>query len=167
MRYSLIINHNWNYVGIKWRSKSGRIYDIADEDIACDDVEFWIEGLEPDLYYKQLYPGDKLPFKLKDLTYELVVNRLSLYASLEMTLKPGAQSDAEFIKDQVSHFIADFNLASEKKNLKYGAIHTAKGYIEDIKIVFELDLGTVGPGFYQKILKFLSRLNYFDKVEIN
>ena len=33
---------------ILWKSKSGRIYEIADTDIDCNDIEFWFEELDVD-----------------------------------------------------------------------------------------------------------------------
>ena len=64
----MYVNHNWNNnVIILWRSKSGCIYDIADTDIDCDDIEFWFEGIDPLLYYKQLYPKTELPFSNRSL----------------------------------------------------------------------------------------------------
>ena len=74
MPINIYINHNWNTVNILWKSKSGRVYGIADSDIDCGELEFWFEGLNPLLYHKQLYPQVALPFKLKDLSYELVSN---------------------------------------------------------------------------------------------
>lgn len=55
---TLYINHNWNHgVLICWRSKSGKLYDIADTAIDAGDIVFWLEGTDPALYHKQMYPN--------------------------------------------------------------------------------------------------------------
>lgn len=45
-----------NEVTICWKSKSGRIYDITDEDIDCNDIEFWFENLDVELCRKATNP---------------------------------------------------------------------------------------------------------------
>ena len=68
---TLYINHNWNPITIYWKSKSGtKNYKLHDTDIDCNDIKFWFENLDTDLYIRQLYPEDKFPFKLKNLSYE-------------------------------------------------------------------------------------------------
>lgn len=64
LSFCIYINHNWNPIFVAWKSKSGKIYDIADTDINENDIEFWFEGLDPLLYHKQLFPNEVLPFKL-------------------------------------------------------------------------------------------------------
>lgn len=54
---AIFIRHNWNPVTILWKSKSGRDYKLHDNDIDCNDIEFWFERLEPELYLKQLHPN--------------------------------------------------------------------------------------------------------------
>jgi hypothetical protein len=62
---------------------------------------------------KQLYPGDQLPFKLKDLSYELVVTRVNLDCTLRLQVKPGTDKDQ--VIAVLGGFIEQYNLRSEKK----------------------------------------------------
>ena len=162
----LVVNHNWNPITILWASKSGRIYDVNDNGIDCTDIEFGFENLDPLLYHKQLYPKAELPFKLKGLTYELVVSRLNMDCTVEMLLKKEAPESAGDIAEQTDEFIDDFNTASEKRNRKDGVVHNWTREIEDNRLIYEIDTGFSGPVFIKKLLQFLSKLNAFEKVEL-
>jgi hypothetical protein len=162
---NIFVNHETILgVLIKWKSKSGIIYKLEDKDIDCDDVEFWFENLDATLVHKYLYPKVSLPFKLKDLTYELIVTRINMDCTLEMGLKEGVA--IENIINQIDDFIADFNHQSEKKDRKDGVIHNWKRNTEQKKLVYELDLGSTGVVFLKKLLNHLSKLNAFKKVEL-
>ena len=162
----IYVNHNWNPVTILWKSKSGRIYDVNDVDIDCADIEFWFEDLDPILYHKQLYPKAELPFKLQNLSYELVVTRLNMECTVEMELKTEDLSNAQAIVDKTDKFIDNFNTTSEKKDRKDGVVHNWTRRIEENKLIYEIDTGFSGPVFIKKLLQFLSKLNAFEKVEI-
>jgi hypothetical protein len=160
-------NHNWNFVLIRWQSKSGRVYDVGDTDIDSNDIEFWIEGIDAAMYHRQMYPKATLPFKLKDLSYELVVTRLNTDCTFTAIVKPEAVNNREAIGKELTDFIESFNLASEANNRKEGVIHSsltkAKG--ENI-LLLEMDMGSAGAAFVKKLLNTMSTLNYFTRVEI-
>ncbi len=163
---TLYVNHNWNPITIKWKSKSGIDYKLHSTDIDKDDIEFWFEGLEPAVYLKQLYPNDKLPFKIKDLSFELVVTRLNLDCNILMELKKDVNKE-NLIKG-IGDFIEDFNLKSEKKNRKDGVIHNSIAVIENENAIrYSLDLGSVGFSFFKKLLTYLSDLKVIEKLEIS
>jgi hypothetical protein len=160
------VNHNWFPVTIKWKSKSGRIYDFSDTDIDCDDIEFWFDHLDVAEVHRLLYPQTKLPFNLKDLSYTLVVTRINMDCTIEMTLKDLDVSDVQSYIQKIDKFIADYNERSEKKNRKDGVIHNWKTSVENKRLIYELDLGSTGPLFFKKLLPFLSQLSCFDEIEI-
>jgi hypothetical protein len=163
---SLEINHNWTKVVILWKSKSGRIYDLADTDVDCDDIEFWFDALDPLLCQKQMFPNEKLPFKLKNLTYELVVTRLNIDMTIEMTLNKEAIAKENEMITQVDNFIDGYNKKSEEKDRVNGVVHNWKREIKDKKLIYEIDTGSTGSHFLKQLLQFLSKLNYFEKVEV-
>jgi|GEM_PF-1320929 len=163
---SLIINDNWNPVEVVWKSKSGRIYLPGNEDIDCNDIEFWFENFEAELYIRQYYPNQKLPFKIKDISYELVVTRINLDCTIVMKLRPNAVSDTEKTVEVIDHFITTFNDKSEKRDRSEGVIHNWNIEIKDDTVIYNLDLGSTGVSFFRKILTFLSKMNAFLKVEI-
>lgn len=163
---NIYVNHNWNPVTVVWTSKSGRIYDVNDTDIDCSDIEFGFEGLDPLLYHQQLYPKAELPFKLKDLSYEMVVTRLNMECTVEMQLKIEEIGNVRAILDKTDKFIDNFNTLSEKKDRKDGVVHNWKRRIEENTLIYEIDTGFSGPVFIKKLLLFLSKLNAFEKVEI-
>lgn len=161
----IFINHHWNPIIIKWRSKSGHIYDLADTDIDCNDIEFGFGELDAALYHRQLYPGGNLPFKLKDLSYELQVDRLNVNAEITLLLRQPEDTDA-LIRD-IEDMKEAYNMASEKKGRKYGVVHNSKGHaINGYTIMYEFDLGSAGMLFLKKLLEFLSSKNFFNRVII-
>jgi hypothetical protein len=164
--FSIYVNHNWNPVTVLWKSKSGRIYKLEDIDIDCDDIEFWFEELDVALIHRQMFPNVKLPFKLKDLSYELVVTRINMDATIELQLKVDQLNDAKRIEQEIDNFITDFNEKSEKKDRIHGVIHNWKTRIEGDKMIYDIDLGSTGPYFFKKLLPELSQLNYFTRVEL-
>ncbi|RFZ95662.1 hypothetical protein D0C36_09135 [Mucilaginibacter conchicola] len=163
---NLYVNHSWLPITILWKSKTKKDYKLHDTNIDCDDIEFWFEELDVALIHKQLYPNVKLPFKLKDLSYELVVTRINMDATIEIKLKPEHQSVADKIINEVDSFIAKFNEDSEKKDRKYGVIYNWTPKIELGNIVFDINLGSTGPYFFKKLFPFLSELNYFERIEL-
>lgn len=163
---SIYVNHNWDPVTVLWKSKSGRIYKLEDTDIDCDDIEFWFEELDVALIHRQMYPDVKLPFRLKDLSYELVVTRINIDCTIELQLKSDNIANMEQIDAEIDNFIATFNQKSEKKDRVHGVIHHWKVTLEGDKLIYDIDLGSTGPYFFKKLLPYLSQLNYFIKVEL-
>ena len=162
----LFVNHNWNPVTVKWKSRSGRIYEMHDTDIDCNDLDFWFDNLDVPLIYKQMFPGTKLPFTLKNLSYELVVTRINLDCAVELELKDEYAAQAVTIEAAINNYIADFNSKSEKGGRKHGVIHNWKTDTKGNKLIYDIDLGSTGPYFFKKLLPYLSELNYFSRVEI-
>jgi hypothetical protein len=161
----IYINLHWNPIIIKWKSKSGRIYDLTDTDIDCNDIEFSFGKLDAALYHRQLYPGGTLPFKLKDLSYELQIDRLNVDAEISLLLNQPVDTDALF--REIEDLWQAYNIASEKKERKYGLVHNAKyRAIDDTTILLEFDLGSAGMLFLKKLLEFLSSKNVFERVVI-
>ncbi|MGN6435812.1 MAG: hypothetical protein ACTHMM_04730 [Agriterribacter sp.] len=164
----LYVNHNWNRdITMVWKSKSGRIYKPGDTDIDCSDIEFGLEGIDPVLYYRQMYPKAELPFKLKNLSYQLVINRLNMDCTVEMKLKKEALANAEDLLKRIDSFIDQFNEKSVKKDREDGVVHNWRHHIDNNKLVYEIDTGFAGPALMKKLLPFLSSLNCFETVEIN
>jgi hypothetical protein len=160
-------NNNWNFVLLFWQSKSGRIYDTKDTDIDSNDIEFWIEGIDIAMYNRQMYLKAALPFKLKDLSYELTVTRLNFDCTITAIVKPEATNKREAIGKELTDFIDAFNLASEAKGRKEGVVHSSAAKKEGENILqLEMDIGSAGAAFIKKLLNTMSALNYFTKVEV-
>ncbi len=166
MSANVIINNYGNPATIKWESNSGRIYTLSDTDIDCDDIEFWFEGLDPLEYQKQLHANNELPFQLKNLTYELVVTALNMDMTIEMSLKEEQYANATKHLDNIDKMIDDYNNKSIKKDREDGVVHNWRRRIESDKLIYEIDTGSAGVLFLKKLLKHLSTLNCFNKVEI-
>lgn len=163
-----ISHYSTNTVKICWRSKSGRIYDIGDVDIDCNDLEFWFEGLDPVAYHKQLYPKVDIPFKLKNLTYELEIQRLDIYLDMEMFLKPMFDSsETKKLTDQIDDWLNKYNeknMADEKREIKYGSVDNFRHTVENNKLVYHFSWSTAGFEYMKAFLKYLSTLNAFQKI---
>lgn len=162
------VNHNWNpHVFICWKSNSGRVYDIAEDITDCSDMVFWLEGVDPVLYNKQMFPGQELPFKLKALSFKLVITRLNMDMTISMTLKPDKEQMADDVMIDIDQFITHFNERSEEKQRKDGVIHNWHKNLEKGKIIYEIDTGFTGATFLKKFLQYLSGRSMFDIVEVS
>ena len=75
-------------------------------------------------------------------------------------------SQADKIISEVDRFIAGFNEKSEKKGRIHGVIHHWKPRVEGDKLIYDTDLGSTGPYFFNKLLPHLSLLNYFTREEL-
>jgi hypothetical protein len=137
---------------------------MSDTDIDCADISFSIEGLDPVRVHRQLYPGDTLPFKLKNLSFELVVERLNIQTIIEMTVKEGA--DPAAIISRVDAFIQGFNDCSLKKDRVDGVVHNWKTQVERDKVTYDIDTGYAGPALLKKLLPFLSDMGDFKRVAL-
>ncbi len=167
--FYIYVNHNWNPVTVTWQSRSGRVYRLADTDIDCQDVAFGLEGLDAALLHRQLYPGYRFPFKLKDLSYELTVNRLNVDCTLTLHLRPEHAAEAGRAASLVDDFLHGFNQASERRGRRPGLVHNWKWAVAGggSCITFELDLGSAGPNLFKKLLPFLSKADIFNAVTVN
>jgi hypothetical protein len=161
---NLYINNHWVPVQIAWSSKSGRVYSMEDTDVDCNDIGFHWEGLDPLRTHKQMVPGETLPFKLKDLSYNLVVTRLNMETILEMTLKEGGEK--EKIIGLVNDFLHDYNAKSMKKDRADGIVHNWRTESSGDKLVFTIDTGSAGPQVLKKLLPYLSKIGAFEQVEL-
>jgi hypothetical protein len=161
-------NHNWNNAYMLWRSRSGRVYEVGDAAIDCADIEFWLEGIDAALYQRQMYPKDPLPFKLKNLGYELLVERVNIDCTVTGTLCPEAIDRATEICGQLGDFIDTFNRASEAKGRKEGVVHNYYAALQSPNCIeLKMDLGSAGASFIKKLLQWMSGLSVFEKVNIH
>lgn len=168
LSFCIYINHNWNPIIVAWKSKSGKIYDIADTDINEQDIEFWFEGLDPLLYHKQLFPNEVLPFKLKNLSYQLTIHRLNKEADLVLQYqsKTNTEQNIENITLSIQQWLENFNQNSIKEDRKYGVVYSWNFVIEHATITYSIDFGSTGIYFLKQFLQFLSSLNCFKEVII-
>jgi hypothetical protein len=162
---SMGINFKNQTVRICWKSKSGRIYHLHDE-VDCNDIEFWLEGVDVPLVYRQLYGPSALPFKLPTTHYQLVVGSISISLELMVLLKKERTKDLDFVENELNSFIAAFNAKSEKKDRKEGIVHNWKTSANGFEVKTELDLGSAGAGFLKKLLKWLNGFEQIEKVVV-
>lgn len=164
---TIYVNNNWNdRAQIWWKSKSGRIYEMTDVEIDCSDIDMWFENLEPEVYYSQLYPNDPFPFKLKNLTYTLTINRIKTDCEVQLILKNDYEGQIETVLQGIYDFVNKFNEESESKDRQMGLVHNASGTIQENKIVLSIDLGSSGADFFKKLLTYFSSLAAFESVNV-
>jgi hypothetical protein len=160
---SMGINFQDQWIKVCWKSKSGIIYHLHDE-VDCNDIEFWLEGIDLPLLYQQLYGPTTLPFKIPPVHYQLVVGSISISLDLMVKLKEAYLNDIQEMETQLNTFIAGFNAKSEKKDRKDGVVHNWRTRIEGLQIIAELDLGSAGAAFFKKLLKWLNGFEQIEKV---
>ncbi len=158
----VIVASNANPIKICWKSKSGAVYKLTDEVTDCNDLEFWIEGLDAALYHKQLYPKMNLPFKFKDLPFELDI--LRLYIECVIVIEH-YEPTPENIKDK---YVVIDQLISKGIEKGYGGgyIHNFKSTWEATTLTYTIDVGSVGIVFIKKIIQKLKEIEGIKKVTI-
>lgn len=162
----LFVNHHYNPVTVCWKSNTTRIYTPADVDIRCGEIEFWIDDLQADLYWRQHYPGISLPFQLPALSFQLLVNRVNIDCSFELYLRENYIQQAEVTRAKIETFLKTYNHNASKNKRKYTMLHHWKSCIEPRKIIIDIDLGFAGLKFIRKFLLHLSGQKIYNKVEL-
>jgi hypothetical protein len=165
---SLFINHQYLFTKICWNSKSGRIYKMGDEDIDCNDIQFWQEGIDAKLVHQYLYPTYENPFQLKekDISYQLVITNLAIDMDIELTVKKNGVKSTDEMIAEIDSYIEKYNAKADKSDGKIGAVHSWKKEIIANGIKYHFDLGLSGMTFMPGFLKYLSKMNCFEKVEL-
>ena len=159
------VNSHNQAVRICWRSKSGKIYHLHDE-VDCNDVEFWLEGVDVPLVYKQLYGPTALPFKLPPTHYQLVIGSISISLDLKVVLKEAQSQTIGQLAQNMDNFIDGFNAKSLKKDRKDGIVHNWKTTTQGRNLLVEMDLGSAGSAFLKKMLKWLNGFECVEKVVV-
>lgn len=160
----MYVNHNWNDVSWSWHTHSGRIVDIADTDFDCSDLVVYFDDLDALLIQKQMYPKEKLPFKLRDLSYELIVERLNQEMTIEAALRADDAINQEKLLDETRVFVGTFNGKLLKKNIS--GVHRFEPRLENEKIIFDIDTGAAGVVFLKQFLQFLSDQGKYSHVSV-
>ncbi len=162
------INAAFATISICWKSKSGRVYEIFDEEIDCNDIEFWIEDLDVTKVYELLNPKLKLPFGLKNLSFNIEVINLNLGMNIDAWLKPEFGLQAKEIASKTCDFVNKYNKVSENSSKdERGFVHYISYDIEGLHVKFYLDTGSAGMPFLKQLLRTFSRWNVFEKVRID
>lgn len=148
-----------------WQTKSGKQVLPTDEVIDEDDLEFWIEGLEPEKYWAILNrrPTD-YPFKVDKLHFPVEVEGFATHMALYITLTDANEADA--IAKALAESVEQHNLKSEKNNRNLGVVHRYDYNKEGKKLTFNIDLGSAGAPFIQKLLKTLNRFSSVAQVTV-
>lgn len=148
-----------------WRTKSGNLVKPNDESVDEADLECWIEGLKPKLYWDYLnQQHNDYPFKVKNLPFPVVVKSFDTHCTLQIYLNDS--STIREMSNALSHAIEKHNLASEKKERADGVVHNSRSEIADNQLDFHIDLGSAGPVFIKKLLKVLAKFREVEKVEV-
>lgn len=149
-----------------WKSKTGKIIKITDEDFDEEDLECWIEGLKPKLYWEQAYSKKAdHPFIIKNLPYELDVVDYGIEMSVAIYLNNA--DNAKSLATAVGDLIDNYNNKSLLKDREDGIVHNASYDIQDSIINYRIDLGSAGLGFIKKVLRLLTKYKEVEKVVLD
>lgn len=148
-----------------WRSKTGKIIATTDEDFDSEDLECWIEGLKPALYWAQVSSTiHNHPFQ-KDLPFELIVRNFGTL--MKLTIDVSTINATEAISESLHRLITQHNEKSEAQDRKNGVIHNHNSHTEGNTIILNIDLGSAGVPFIKKLLKKLSEFTEVQHVELD
>jgi len=146
----------YDNISFCWKSKSGKIGQTTDEEFDETDLDCWIEGLKPQLYWKEVSTEKKEhPFQIKNLPYTLKV--LGFATEMGITIQVESDTDANYLTRHLSQFIANYNDMSEAKERKYGVVHQSRITPIANGIPLRTDTGSAGVLIVRKILKELTR----------
>lgn len=162
----LYINAFRNEIKIYWKSVSGKEYKLADTIINCNDIVFWFDSLNTLEYHKQMFPDDPLPFKLDEINYKLIVERLNVHCNLTMTVKGSFTENYESLLHMIDEYLTAFNTKSLKKGGYDGVVHNWNRNYEGKEITYEIDWGSANIELIKNLLIYLSELDVFEQVRI-
>jgi hypothetical protein len=106
---------------ICWRSKSGHIYELHEENIVCTDLEFWFEGLDVEKCKHLLFPKWTL-ITLKDYFIEQMAKKTGISVSNEFILCADEQLSNLFRKQTGLSLNQHISLSYDWTNYRLGAI---------------------------------------------
>lgn len=149
-----------------WKSKSGKVITIINDEFEINDLECWIEGLKPKLYWEQAY-SKKIahPFLINNLPYELEVYDYGTDMSIFIQL-----SDIENISsiaEAITNSIENYNKKSSANNRANGVIHNSSYEFIGDTIHYRIDSGSAGIGFIKVILRLLAKFSTVKKVALD
>lgn len=159
---SLFVNHKWQMVKICWKSKSGKIYKPSD-DFLCEDVRFWLEGLDIELLFRQLYGESILPFKTDVLDYDLIIGAIGVNLEVKLFVAESSLYELQSIADLLIEWFESFNSTNRQLSKKSGIVQNRLPEVSNKIIQFSIDLGESGSYFMNKLLIKLSSLRKIEK----
>jgi hypothetical protein len=156
------VNHNWTWIQLHWRSHSGKTIHPSSEDFDCSDIDFWLEPLDIELWYKQMYPPLKNPFLTKNLNYTLTVKSLQVDITATIHCTITSVDELTILANQLSDILGQLNDASEKNNRKSGVFHNWSYEVTNTSTVtFFIDMGSAGV---KQVNKWLQKINAFSAI---
>jgi len=152
-------------INFYWKAKSGKIISTTDETFDEDDLEYWIEGLKPALYWEQVSSTvQNHPFQ-KDLPFRLIVQNFGVLMNLNIDISD--TNEVPLVKERLQNLIENFNRRSEEKNRKNGVVHNYSFQECNHTVTLNIDLGSAGIPFVKKILKNLADNGKVDQVMLD
>lgn len=149
-----------------WKSKTGKIVKTTDEDFDENDLEYWIEGLKPAEYWKQIATEKKShPFEIKNLPFKLTVFEWG--TDMGLTIKLTGDANHISLQNAISTAIELYNKKSEENFRKDGLVHNYHFETDAEVFLLRIDTGSAGINIIKKILKELAKLNGVNEVIID
>jgi hypothetical protein len=149
-----------------WKSKTGNTIHTHDEDFDENDLQCWIENLNPGLYWKEVSSEkNNHPFIIKNLPYKLNVYGFGVHMVLQIFLSN--ENIANEIITKLSMVIEKHNIDSEFKNRKNGVVHNASAEVHNNIINLKIDVGSAGVIFIKKLLGILVKYPQVTEVSID
>lgn len=156
----------YDNISFCWKSKSGSIVSTFEEDFDENDLECWIDGLKPALYWKEVSTKIKEhPFQIKNLPYKLKVFGFGMNTNLTIDLNNNLNVNE--IINKLYDCIEQHNLKSEMAERNYGIVHNYLATIKNNGIDFRIDVGSAGIVFIKKLLKILAKFSNVNAVIID
>ncbi len=161
-----ILPEFYDNINFCWKSKSGKIVNTTDDDFDESDIECWIEGLKPLLYWKQLNKEEKNhPFNVRNLPYQLIVLGFGTHMGIEVEVSDDLVSPQ--LIQSITNLAEKHNRASELKERSSGVVHNLSATLGKGIINFRIDNGSAGVMFIKKILRELAKFPAVSKIVLD
>lgn len=161
-----ILPDYYDDISFCWKSKSGKIVKPTDENFDVSDLEFWLEGIKPQEYWRQVASKKKVhPFLSKNIPFELIVYRFSIDILMRITFNDLLSfTDLEF---NITSSIKKYNEMSEKKDRHLGVVHNFNFKSKPGLVILNIDTGSAGVSIINEIIRNLKTLSGIQIVEVD
>lgn len=150
-----------------WQSKSGKIVATTDEKVDVSDLEYWIEGLQPAVYWQKVATEKRHhPFHFAKLPFQLKVIDFGENTRLIFELED--PSVWQVIKSTVSKTVEEYENVALNDYENYGVPHSVKfREVGNGQKEVQIDTGSAGFRVIKTILEALKSISGIRRITID
>lgn len=113
---SIRVRNNWNQTAITWRSHSGRVYQLGDEDVVCSDIVFSLEPLDRLLIRQQYEQVKKRSSVDEQWPFTVSLSEPPRESQLTLYVNKDAAAHRDDLIEQIDQFTKQYTRNMEVRN---------------------------------------------------